>query len=241
MSGSWEEIAPVMFDERRWGEAAGEAAAAVALADVKPGAAVLDVACGPGRHVLELAALGYSATGVDITPSFVETGRALAAERSLQSSAELVCEDMRTFVREGAFDAAFVFSTSFGYFEDAADDVTALRNIRASLKDGGALVMELVGKEVLARTLRPPTWAKEGGVLLLSEQRVRDDWAWADHYMAFLSDEGRQEFVLSHRLYSAVELKFALAVAGFTSVQCFGGFDGSPYGPVAEALVAVAR
>ena len=238
---SWESIAPVMFDDRRWSEAPGEVAAAVALAEVKPGASVLDVACGSGRHVLELARLGYEAVGLDITESFVDTGRSLATSQAL--AAEFVCDDMRTFVREEAFDAAFVFSTSFGYFEDPADDIAVLRNVRASLKPGGVFLIELVGKEVLARTLRPPVWASENGVILLNEQRVRDDWSWADHYTAFVSAQGQgwQEFVLSHRLYSAVELKAALATAGFGEVQCYGGFDGSPYGPAAAALVAVAR
>src|SRR5579875_3067211 len=48
-----------------------------------PGARVLDVPCGGGRHALELAAQGCRVTGVDISADFLDAARALAAERAL--------------------------------------------------------------------------------------------------------------------------------------------------------------
>ncbi len=36
---------------------------------------ILDLACGFGRHSLELARRGFSVTGVDITPSYIEFAR----------------------------------------------------------------------------------------------------------------------------------------------------------------------
>lgn len=41
--------------------------------------------------------------------------------------------------------------TSFGYFEDPAEDLRVAKNLHESLKPGGKLVMEMMGKEVLAR------------------------------------------------------------------------------------------
>lgn len=237
--GSWEDFAPIIFDQNRWAEAGPEVDTAVALAGVPAGAAVLDLACGPGRHSLELARRGHTVTGVDVTPAFVDTASKLAEQQGL--SARFVCEDMLHFREEDTFDAAFVFSTSFGYFEDPADDIAVLRNVRASLHDGGVLLMELLGKEVIARTLRGPTWIEDGGLLVLTDQQVRDDWTWVDHRFAFLGDEGRADFVLTHRLYSATELKAALREAGFEDVRCFGSLEGSPYGADAGRLVVVAR
>ena len=65
---------------------------------------------------------------------------------------------MREFVRPEAFDAAINLFTSFGYFEDPAEDLQVAKNLFHSLKPGGALVMDLVGKEVLSRIFLPRDW-----------------------------------------------------------------------------------
>jgi SAM-dependent methyltransferase len=47
------------------------------------GGAVVDLACGGGRHCLELAKRGYRPTGVDISTPFLDAARAAAACRGL--------------------------------------------------------------------------------------------------------------------------------------------------------------
>ena len=236
---AWEQIAPVMFDEERWAAAGPEVDLAVALLGVDPPAVVLDLACGPGRHLLELARRGYRVTGVDATVAFLETAASLAGREGL--TVELVHEDMRQFVRADTFDAVLSMSTSFGYFEDPDDDRRVLLNIRRSLRTGGALLIELMGKEVVARTLKRHDWSEEEGVFLLTEQRVRDDWTWVDNRLVFLAEGRREEFVLSHRLYSAAELASLLTETGFAETSTYGALSGSPYDDAAERLVAVAR
>ena len=44
---------------------------------------ILDIACGFGRHSLELARRGFSVTGVDITPSYIEFAREEAKREGL--------------------------------------------------------------------------------------------------------------------------------------------------------------
>jgi SAM-dependent methyltransferase len=235
---AWEHIAPVMFDGDRWAAAEPEVELAVSLLRLPPPAAVLDLACGPGRHVLALARRGYRVTGVDATAAFLETAASLASGEGL--SVDLVHEDMREFCRVGGFDAVLSMSTSFGYFEDPEDDLRVLRNVRRSLRPGGRLLIELTGKEVVARTLKGRDWKEEEGVVLLTEQSVRDDWTWADNRLVFLAEGRREEFVLSHRLYSAAELTALLLEAGFAETSAFGTLAGSPYDADAERLVVVA-
>ena len=228
-----------MFDERRWSEAAREVDSAVQLLGIDPPDAVLDLCCGPGRHVLELARRGYQVTGVDATGPFLREAEGLANAEGVE--VELVHEDMREFRRERRFDAVLSMATSFGYFEDPVDDRLVLENIFASLRSGGALLMELMGKEVVCRTLKKPEWREENGIFLLTEQRVRESWSWVDNRLVVLADAGRQEFVLSHRLYSAAELSTALDETGFDSVGIFGSLSGPPYDEEATSLVVVGR
>lgn len=52
---------------------------------------ILDLACGFGRHALELARRGYSVVGVDVTSDYIKYGQARASEEGLD--VEFICSD----------------------------------------------------------------------------------------------------------------------------------------------------
>ena len=52
--------------------------------ELKGGERILDLACGFGRHSLELARRGYEVTGVDITPAYVEYAAGQAQKENLR-------------------------------------------------------------------------------------------------------------------------------------------------------------
>jgi len=71
----WTELEPILFTEQRIGAAAEQVDQVLTLLDVPPGATVLDLACGVGRHSLELARRGYRVTGVDRTSTYLKKGK----------------------------------------------------------------------------------------------------------------------------------------------------------------------
>ena len=150
------------------------------------------------------------------------------------------------FRRPGAFDAAISLFTSFGYFHDDEEEGAVLRNLCDSLKPGGRLLIDVMGKEIVARGFKQSMVQRrmlpEGEAMLIDEPRVGDDWHHIASTWTFLWPNGsRQEFELKCRVYSAVELKRLLAEAAFAEVRVFGGLDGSIYDQNARRLVAVAR
>jgi len=237
----WETFFPTLFSGRRWEAAPAEVDDLLKLTDLEPGAHVLDLCCGPGRHSLELARRGLRVTGVDRTASYLETARQKAAEEGLEI--EFVQEDMRRFVRPGAFDAAINLFTSFGYFEDPADDLQVAKNLYASLKPGGKLVIEMMGKEVLARIFQERDWVwldEEEGAIILEERKLSQGWSWIESTWTLLREAVRKTYTVSHRLYAGTEMASLLQQAGFASVTLFGGLDSVPYDQNARRLVAVA-
>jgi 2-polyprenyl-3-methyl-5-hydroxy-6-metoxy-1,4-benzoquinol methylase len=64
-----------MFSARRMSAAPGEIDDLLALVALAPGARVLDLCCGPGRHSIELATRGYRVTAVDRTRPYLDTAR----------------------------------------------------------------------------------------------------------------------------------------------------------------------
>ena len=237
--GFWEMVAPFLFGEHSWAAAPTEVDQVTALLDIQSGAAVLDLGCGPGRHSLELARRGYRVTGVDRTAVYLERARRRAEAEGL--NVEFVQEDMRRFRRPDAFDAALSLFTSFGYFDTPEENQQVLVNVHASLRDGGKLVIELMGKEVLARAFQARDWQERNGAYFLQDRQVTDDWTRMENRWILLKGETRYEFGVSHWIYSAAELTAMLRDSGFSSVDAYGSTEGIPYDNAARRLVLVAH
>jgi SAM-dependent methyltransferase len=233
----WELFAPFMFDPGRLAAAPPEVEQLLGLLGLRPGADVLDLCCGPGRHAVELARRGFHVTGVDTTASHLELARDKAYQEGL--SIEFVQQDMRVFCRPDSFDAILNLFTSFGFFEDPDENRQVLCNAYRSLKAGGALLIDVKGKEVLARVWQARNWYEHEGVLFLAEHHVRKDWSWMENRWILLRGGERCEFTVSHWIYSAAELSGLLRECGFAAVDVYGGFDGSPYDEKASRLVVV--
>ena len=235
----WSSFGGSMFDEESWLQAEGQVDDVIALLDMEPGQRVLDLCCGPGRHTIEMARRGFRVTGVDRTEEFLEECRRRADAEGLD--VDLAHSDMREFVAPEEFDVAVNLFTSFGYFPEAADDRRVVDNLFASLVAGGRLLLEMGGKEVIARIFEPRQWREREGDFFLYERSIRDGWDWIDNRWIRIGAGERQEYVVGHRLYSAVELCDLVRAAGFEEVRAFGALDGRPYDTDALRLVVRAR
>jgi len=234
----WLAVEPFMFNKERWEGTAGEVDLLLKLVPLLPEAVICDVGCGPGRFSLELARHGFQVIGIDRTEPYLHSGRNRAKADGLY--VEFVLADMRSFVWPNAVDCAISMYTTFGFFEYAADNQLVLENINRSLKDGGVLVMEMMGKEILARIFLPRGWDQAGGKYLLQERKVSKDWSWIENRWILIDGRNRLDYIVSHWVYAATELKKMLLDTGFDRVQFFGNLKGEPYDQNAERLVAVA-
>jgi SAM-dependent methyltransferase len=235
----WKTMAAAMFDEQRWDAAPGQVDLIKRLLGVNPGSRIRDLGCGPGRHARALARRGFDVTGVDRTAAYLEEARARAIREDLVI--EFVQEDMRRFCRPNTFDAALSMFTSFGYFEDPAENRQVLVNVNRSLKDTGVLILELMGKEILARIFTERDWSEQEGGFLLQERKLGKNWSWMENRWILLQGAEQHEFKISHWLYSASELTMMLMGCGFGAVDIFGDLEGAPYDHTARRLVAIAR
>jgi hypothetical protein len=132
--------------------------------------------------------------------------------------------------------------TSFAYFEDPQQDRQVAARILESLGPGGALVIDMMGKEVLARIFQERDWQPlpDGG-FWLQERRVDRSWSRITASWILVRRGQVRELTLSHRLYSAMELTTLLTDVGFSEAEAFGSLAGAPYDQEAQRLVVLAR
>lgn len=98
---------------------------------------MLDVACGKGRHSLQLAEKGFDVTGIDLSEDSIKKALEEAAD-----NLHFYQHDMRLPFWINYFDYAFNFFTSFGYFRTQREHDNAIRTIAQSLKMNGIFVMD---------------------------------------------------------------------------------------------------
>lgn len=236
----WRLLEPVIFSEGQMAAAPAEIENLLKLAPVPPEGRVLDVPCGPGRHTRELARRGFRVTGVDLTERYLN--RAREATREMWTRVHLIKGDMRNPVSPGGFDLVINLFTSFGYFDDPEDDRRTLRAFHQSLRSGGFLVMDLVGREIVARTFRERDWRElPDGTLFLERRSLEGNWTRIHNDWILIRGADRTTCTHTLRLFTGSELADLLADAGFVDVRILGSLTGAPYDHAASRLVAVAQ
>ncbi len=104
-----------------------------------PGSTMLDVACGKGRHSIQLAGKGFDVTGIDLSDDSINE-----ALESQSEKLHFYKHDMRLPFRINYYDYAFNFFTSFGYFNTRREHDNTIRTIAQSIKKGGTFVMDFL-------------------------------------------------------------------------------------------------
>jgi SAM-dependent methyltransferase len=194
---------------------------------VEPGARILDVGCGHGRHSLELARRGFRVTGLDISERSLELARRHAAEAGVEL--ELVQGDMLELPWRGDFDGAINMFTGFGYFPEEAEDERAAASIAAALRPGGRFLLDSINPIVLGSArFEPKRWDELGDGRVVLEERSydavtgRNDAKWT----VIQKDGSRRQLAFSVRAYTYPELAALLRRAGFEPLSVHGGWAG---------------
>jgi len=234
----WNDLSPKFNTPHHWNVAAEEIKAVLDLLKPKPKASVLDLGCGQGRHSLELAKKNITVTALDRNQSFLDVIRKKSKQSNL--NIKLIKADMKEFIAHEEFDLILSMNSSFGYFEERSDHLQVLRNINASLKAGGRLLIELFGKEVVPKMFVEREWTEIEGTYFLDDRQVDQNWSRVINHCKIIKNGVVKEATFSLTIFSGVEFSDMLREAGFSKVSLYGDLNGSPYDQHAKKLVAVA-
>jgi SAM-dependent methyltransferase len=150
----------VLYSSRDDHEAKGFIEALQSYLNIKPGAFVLDAACGKGRHAKMLQRLGMDVEGFDLSPSNIEQANKLANKHL-----HFFVHDIRSSLpKQDQYDVVFNFFTSFGYFDDPSDNLKSFQTFSGGLRSGGILVMDFLNPTYILANLVPEEKLKRGGI-----------------------------------------------------------------------------
>lgn len=191
---------------------------------------ILDLACGFGRHSLELARRGFEVVGVDITPEYVAYASERAGKEKL--NAKFQCADIRRLAFQNEFDVVLNMADgAIGYLENDTENRKIFEVISAALKPGGQHLMDIMNGDY-ARTHFPcKQWDSGEKGLTLSQF----EWDDASKTLIYGQKDYRFGDVLSKpeflegnpiRLYTLNEISSDFAALGMKVNQSFADFSG---------------
>jgi len=226
--------------------------------------AVLDLACGAGRHTAALRRRGYRTLGVDLSLTM------LAHARGLPRAAG----DMRCLPFGAAsFDWVLNFFTSFGYFEKERENFQVLEEIVRVLVPDGRFLIDIMNSGNTLRHLQPREVQRldghayearahdrggkrrrapaAGSVARAAGTQTVEIERWYDAATKRINKRIRVQapggsgtprtFLESVRAYQPEEVTIGLHWAGLEVTGLYGNFQGDPYGSDSERLILVGR
>uniref|UniRef100_UPI00404A71A3 SAM-dependent methyltransferase n=1 Tax=Flavobacterium sp. TaxID=239 RepID=UPI00404A71A3 len=132
-------------------------------------AKILDLACGKGRHSIYLNSLGFDVTGADLSENSIKE-----ASKFSNETLHFKEHDMRVTFEE-KYDAIFNLFTSFGYFENDADNLKTLISIKESLTEYGFAVIDFMNVDFVIENLVPSEIKTVDGIDFHIKRYVKDN------------------------------------------------------------------
>ncbi len=220
---------------------------------------VLELGCGTGRVLLELAKAGHRVTGLDLSERMLaQCKEKLAAlPASAQTRVTLVQGDMTAFDLGETFRLITIPFRPFQHLLETQQQLDCLRSVARHLAPGGKLILDFFQTD--PRRMHDPAFCQENDAVpefaLPDGRHVK----MRDRVVAFHRAEerndvemiyyvthpgGRQErlvFAFTIRYFFRYEVEHLLARCGLRVAELYGDFDRSPLADASPEMIFVAE
>jgi SAM-dependent methyltransferase len=208
-----------------------EVTALVADLKLQPNMPILDIACGAGRHAVELARQGYSVTGVDISLESLT----LARERSHGTGAVFIEADLDAWTPERRYQAAYWLGNGLTYLPPSRFR-SWLTRLHAALEPGARFIAETgCCADSLMTKLKHRTWYEAAGIFMAIDNTYHAREGFLHTRMRYFENGFESQAESIHHVYTAAELIRLFEAAGFHLIQLDSGPGTDAYSPDSHA------
>ncbi len=189
----------------------------VSILQIKVHQKILDVACGKGRHAIYLNQKGFEVVGIDLSGNNITH-----AQQFESPSLHFVRQDMREVYKPNHFDVVVNLFTSFGYFDEEAENMRTVQAIAAALKPNGLWVLDFFNTAKVIRQLVPYEIKRIQGIEFHIHKKVENQVIVKDIYFK----DQDQEFHFQERVKAITHTDFEqyFEAAGLQIRHVFGNY-----------------
>ena len=199
----------------------------LSVLNVQPGASLLDIQCGYGRHLIELAKRGFNPTGLDISAEFLSTLNERAEAEQL--TVQVIQGDILATPIEASFDGAYCLGNGFGYVDYEGMN-TFVRNVAATLKPKARFVINsgLVAESILPNFPSTNRYVLGDLVMDIANSYVIDESYMATELTYTKADRSEKHY-FKHYVYTLAEIKRLLAKHGLQTMAVYNSTEKQHY------------
>lgn len=202
---------------------------------------VIDLGCGAGRHLLALAESGCDAIGVDLSEPLLLRARACLHEEG--HPVRVARADIRALPVAGAScGTALSLFTTFGYFDEEADERALLAEVYRVLRPGGHYVLDFLNAARVRAEDDRTTVRREGDFEIHEARSVTTDGRRVvKHVRVSGASSGRELARYEERvtLFGEDELRAFVEDAGLETLEVLGDYEGRCFDRATSARVIV--
>ena len=198
-------------------------------------AKILDLACGTGVLALELAKLGHSVKGIDISPHMIEMAKSKSTDH-LDISFEI--KDMTDFSFDEKYDLVICTFDSLNYIIDLKNLKTVFVNISKVLLDKGFFVFDCNTEKLYLSRHKGQYERELKGLRFTQKLKYNRDTKIAKTIFEF--PDGEKE-THKQRPYNLEEITKILTECDFEVLKTYADFEKRPYCNESERLICVAK
>lgn len=183
---------------------------------------ILDLACGQGRHSIEMARRGYkNIEGLDRSHYLIQKAKAEAKKHGLQ--VRFREGDAREIPYPAdTFDAVMILGNSFGYFETTQEDLKVLKEVFRVLKPWGKILIDVTDGEHMKKNFQPRSWEWIDKKYFVCRERslsVDGERLISREVIAHVDKGVIADQFYAERLYTRESITNFLKAAGFSKIN----------------------
>ena len=212
----------VLYKNRDQQEAQSFISQLINYLNPKPNSSVLDLACGKGRHAIQLSESKLNVTGLDLSKNSIAS-----AKQFEKSNLKFDVHDMRMVYRKNAYDFIFSLFTSFGYFNNVSDNVEMLQSVAEQLTPNGIFVLDFLNANVVRANLKEHEIKNVENISFQINKRIENNIVFKD--ISIQDQEKKSSFQERVQLFNKLTLQNMLLENGLKPIAVFGDYGLNDY------------
>ncbi|MEW6444052.1 MAG: class I SAM-dependent methyltransferase [bacterium] len=191
---------------------------------------VLDIGCGPGRMLGELARLGWKVWGMDPEPDFLESAEETAR---VHPDVRVLQGGFADIAQEDFFDLVAAINGPFSYLLTVEDRIVGLERAFRALRSQGVLFLETANPSWVLKHYREPeerTLALDGRAVRYRQRNEFDFhdnlWVQTDEFVLLDSLGAERRLSKKHTLamVGLPQIAHLMRRQGFADLQTFNSY-----------------
>jgi D-alanine-D-alanine ligase len=188
---------------------------------------ILDLACGQGRHTLELARRGFrNVNGLDRSHFLIRKAKNICSAEGLIATFKEGDARKLPYPTD-TFDLVMILGNSFGYFESTEDDIKILKEVFRILKPNGRFLIDVADGNYLRDNYNPRSWEWIDNKHFVCRERslASDNQRLISREVISNIDKGViVDQFYAERLYSQELLQEILSKSGYKEINFMGNY-----------------